>query len=71
MNQIINIILILSSILLIIVVMMQTRGTGLGGVFGGSGGVFRTKRGVEKTLFYSTIILSVIFLGSALLNTLI
>lgn len=45
---------------------MQTRGAGLSGVFGGSNAVFRTKRGIEKTLFTSTIVLAVIFFGLAI-----
>lgn len=71
MKLIIDIIQIVSASLLTIAILLQTRGTGLGGVFGGTDNVFRTKRGIEKTLFYSTIILSIIFLGSTLLNTLI
>lgn len=41
---------------------MQNRGAGLGGVFGGSGGVYLTKRGLEKKLFITTIVLAVIFI---------
>ena len=64
----IDIIQLVSAILLIIVVLFQQRGTGLGAAFGGQGNVYRTKRGLEKGLFILTIILSIIFLGTALVN---
>ena len=44
---------------------------GLGAAFGGEGNVFRTKRGLEKGLFYLTIALSCLFFGIALLNIII
>ncbi len=49
------------AILLMFTILFQNRGTGLSGVFGGSGNVYRTKRGVEKTLFNATIVLAVLF----------
>jgi len=62
---------IIISVLLIVVILLQSRGTGLSGVFGGSGNVYKTKRGIEKTLFTLTIILSIIFLGAALANSIL
>ena len=56
--QIIQIIL---SVTIITMVLLQAKGAGLGGIFGGDGGVYRTRRGVEKTLYQATIGLSVIF----------
>ncbi len=49
------------AVLLIATILMQNRGTGLSGVFGGSSGVYRTKRGVEKMLFTTTVVLAVLF----------
>lgn len=46
---------------LILVVLLQTKGGGLGGIFGQADTVYRTKRGVEKTLFQLTIALVVLF----------
>jgi preprotein translocase subunit SecG len=46
---------------LIAVVTMQVRGGGLGGIFGQAETVFRTRRGVEKSLFQFTIGLTIIF----------
>ncbi|HTM68626.1 MAG TPA: preprotein translocase subunit SecG [Candidatus Binatia bacterium] len=57
---------IVVSSLLIIAILLQSRGTGLGSTFGGEGNVYRTKRGVEKILFRSTIVFAVVFLGLAL-----
>ncbi len=54
------------SVLLIASILLQARGTGLGATFGGEGNVYRTKRGVEKILFRSTIFFAVVFLGLAL-----
>jgi preprotein translocase subunit SecG len=53
---------IVIAILLMAAILMQNRGSGLGGVFGGSGGVYLTKRGLEKKLFIATIVLAVIFI---------
>lgn len=53
---------IVVAVALILVAMLQVRGGGLGGIFGQADTVFRTKRGVEKTLFQLTIVLAVIFI---------
>ena len=53
---------IILSVALIMAVMLQVRGGGLGGIFGQPDSVFRTKRGVEKTLFQLTIALVVLFI---------
>jgi len=56
-----QIVQIVIAILLMLAILLQSRGVGLSGVFGGGGNVFRTKRGIEKKLFVSTIVLSVLF----------
>lgn len=61
--RLIQIIQIVIALLLMTSILLQNRGTGLSGVFGGSSGVYRTKRGVEKGLFVTTIVLSVLFFG--------
>ncbi len=66
MEKFLTIAQIISAILLVVVILMQQRGSGLSGLFGGSGDVYRSKRGVEKILFRATIALSVVFLGSGL-----
>jgi preprotein translocase subunit SecG len=52
---------ILVAIALIVVVTLQVKGGGLGGIFGQPDSVYRTRRGVEKTLFQMTIALAVLF----------
>lgn len=61
------------SILLIVAIVLQRTGASLGGAFGAdnfSSG-FHTRRGPEKTLFYATIVLAVLFALSALINLII
>lgn len=52
---------IILAVVLVIVFLLQVRGGGLGGIFGQQTGMYRTKRGVEKTIFRFTIALMVIF----------
>lgn len=62
MSQYVNVALIITSIALIASVILQSKGAGLGGLTGSdAGGVFSARRGIEKTLFWITIILSVVF----------
>ena len=61
MESTLNIAQIIIAVVLIIVFLLQVRGGGLGGIFGQQTGVYRTRRGVEKTLFRLTILLMVIF----------
>lgn len=63
-----NIFQIIISILLVITILLQQRGGGLSPVFGGAGGVYRTRRGVEKFIFIATIILAILFLLTAMAN---
>jgi preprotein translocase subunit SecG len=53
---------IVLAVALIIVLALQVKGGGLGGIFGQADGVYRTRRGVEKTLFQVTIVLTVLFI---------
>lgn len=46
---------------LIALILLQIRGSSLSGLFGGDGSIYRTKRGVEKTLFNATIGVAVLF----------
>ncbi len=71
MQTTINIIQIVLSILLVIVILLQHRGTGLGGAFGGESNVYRSKRGMEKVLYNLTIVFAVLFVVSTVVNTFI
>jgi preprotein translocase subunit SecG len=55
-------------IVLIAIVLLQVRGGGLGGIFGQADTTFRTRRGVEKTLFQFTIALVVLFVTLAIVS---
>lgn len=68
MNDIFQIITIVSVILMTILILLQTRGASLGAGFGGSGELFTARRGVDKTMYQVTIILAVLFIGSLVLG---
>ncbi len=70
-NSILIIIQLIVSILLVTVILIQGKGVGLSNVFGGTGNIYRTKRGFEKILHVFTIILAALFLGIGFLNLLI
>lgn len=64
-----NIAMIIISIALIASVILQSKGAGLGGLAGSdSGGFYSARRGIEKTLFRITIVLSVIFMILAVIT---
>jgi preprotein translocase subunit SecG len=56
------------SVALILAVLLQVRGGGLGGIFGQPDTVYRTRRGVEKTLFQLTVVLVVLFIIVSLVS---
>ncbi len=59
----INIAQILVAILLTVVILLQAKGSGIGTALGGgTSGSFRTRRGVEKTLFQLTIVIAILFM---------
>lgn len=62
MTNFLDIALIITSVALILSVILQSKGAGLGGLTGAdTGGVFTARRGIERVLFWVTIVLSVIF----------
>ena len=71
MQNYLNIAQIAVSVLLMTAILLQARGSGRGAAFGGDGNVFRTKRGVEKALFRSTIAFALVFFGLAIANILL
>jgi preprotein translocase subunit SecG len=69
-----NIALIILSIALVAAILLQARGGGLGSMFGGEGmgaGQYKTRRGLEKTLFQVTIGLTVAFFTIVVVNVFI
>ncbi len=66
-----QIVQIVISIAIVILVLLQAKGSGLGGIFGGDGGVYRTRRGVEKSLHQVTIGLTIAFFAISILSVII
>jgi preprotein translocase subunit SecG len=58
------------AVALIASILLQQRGTGLGGAFGGEVTAYRSRRGIERTLFRLTIVLAVLFVLFSLLSLL-
>lgn len=58
------------AVALIAAILLQQRGTGLGGAFGGEVTAYRSRRGIERTLFRLTILLAGLFVIFSLLNLL-
>jgi preprotein translocase subunit SecG len=52
---------IIVSVALIFAILLQARGTGLSGTFGGDSAVYRSRRGVERRLWQFTILLLILF----------
>ncbi|MFC2013204.1 preprotein translocase subunit SecG [Chloroflexota bacterium] len=71
MQSYLNVAQIVLAIALILTVLFQTKGGGLGGIFGQPGTVYRTRRGVEKTLFQLTIVLVVLFITISIVTLLV
>ena len=70
MDRALQIVSALIGILLVVIILMQVKGGGLGDLLGGDsgGGITRTRRGLEKTLFQVTIGLSIAFLAICILS---
>ena len=64
----ITILQLVLAVLLIAAILLQQRGTGLSGAFGGEGSVYSTRRGIEKILFSGTIVVAILFFGISILR---
>lgn len=70
-GEILDIVMITSACLMMLAILLQSRGASLGAGFGASGELFTTRRGLEKNLYDTTIILAVVFVGSLLASLMI
>jgi preprotein translocase subunit SecG len=62
MTKFLDVSLIITAIALVLSIILQSKGAGLGGLTGSdAGGVFTARRGIEKTLFWVTILFSILF----------
>ena len=72
MTTYLNLAQIIIALALTLVIMLQTKGAALGGVFGKSdSAVYKTRRGIEKTIFNVTIGLSFVFFVMAMVNVMV
>jgi protein translocase SecG subunit len=71
MKRILFFLQIIIPTLLILLILLQQRGTALGAAFGGEGGFYLKRRGIEKKIFWGTVILGALFLAISLLNLII
>lgn len=62
LGSIFQTIILISSVLIVILILLQQRGASLGAGFGGSGELFTTRRGLDKSLFNTTIVFAVLFI---------
>lgn len=71
-SDFLNLAQLLVSLMLIVVLLFQSRGGDIGAAFGAGGGgsSYRTRRGLEKTLFQLTIILAIVFVGISAISVL-
>jgi len=53
---------IVLAVALVLAILLQVKGGGIGGIFGQTDSVYRTRRGIEKTLFQLTVVLAVLFI---------
>lgn len=66
MRQFLIIFQVVVSILLILTILTQEKGVGLSATFGGGGEFYRSRRGIDKLLFWLTVSLSVLFIVTSL-----
>jgi len=68
MKQYLLIAQIVVTLLLMVFILFQQRGTALGSSFGGEGGFYATRRGIQKKIFWLTCVFGALFIILALLN---
>ena len=69
MDSAVNIVMIIVSVVLVLVILLQTKGSSFSGAFGGdTSSIYRTRRGVEKTLFQLTIGVALVFVLLAIVS---
>lgn len=68
MQSLLNVAQIIAAVVLVAAILLQAKGSGIGNLFGSDSSVFRTRRGLERTLFRFTIAWAVLFLVLAIMN---
>ena len=59
------------AVFLIAAILIQQRGMGLGGAFGGESSAYSTRRGAEKIVFIATIVIAILFFGVSVVRILL
>jgi preprotein translocase subunit SecG len=67
-NTYLYIVQIFVSVVLIGVLLLQARGSGFSATFSSDSSIYRTRRGVEKTLFNATIVLAILFVVVSIIS---
>jgi preprotein translocase subunit SecG len=71
-KEVLDIALIITAVALVASIILQSKGAGLGGLTGSdAGGVFTARRGIEKTLFWVTIVFAILFFVLAITSVII
>lgn len=70
-GEVLDIVMIVSACLMVLAILLQSRGASLGAGFGASGELFTTRRGLEKNLYDTAIVLAIVFVGSLLASLMI
>ncbi len=71
MKQFLPIAQIVVAVFLIVFILLQQRGTALGSAFGGGGGFYATRRGIQKKIFWAACVSGGLFILLALLNLIV
>ncbi|HET8521890.1 MAG TPA: preprotein translocase subunit SecG [Thermomicrobiales bacterium] len=72
MDTALNLVMIIISIVLTLLILLQTKGSQFSGAFGGdTSSIYKTRRGIEKTLFEFTIGVAAVFVVIAIVSTLV
>lgn len=64
-------VMIISAVLTVLLILLQSRGATLGAGFGSSGELFTSRRGIEKNLYDTTIVMAIIFVLSIVIGLII
>lgn len=68
MKEFLPFVQIIIAVFLVVFILLQQRGTALGSAFGQEGGFYATRRGIQKKIFWATIVCGALFIIFALLN---
>lgn len=69
--DILQIITVISAILMVAAILLQQRGASLGAGFGASGELYTSRRGLDKSLYRSTVVMAIIFVASIVVGMLV